>query len=636
MQHVDYSSLGYGNRIGLYPANNPSRIKVNPRQKIGKLGIRIHKFPLFRKTVTFETVDAKKFYLNRSSTIKWINAQVQISDKVTKRSSNTEIVGKIHNMQNLKVPSKASENHLKINSLNVRIRALFWKIILKLTSSCWPLFALRLKLLSKNERRLKLGSESLACESFREAQKGTPAYQDFAKGKIKHFHSIPITTKENYIKKYTQDQGELSLYKNGKLPKGVKKDTSTGTSGQPTSWYRGPKEMESINSSVALSVKAAIGNKPYYLINGFALGPWATGVTIATAGAADSNATVCNIGFDTKLIYQAIKDAIKVVPKNHPIVIAGYPPHLKEVVDLATEENFPLHEHNIVGVVGGESLSENQRKLINAQPNRTGFRKCYSAYGASDLDVTIGYETDFAIELRNALHNNSWLAKELLGENEFVPMIFPYDPLNYQIETDEEQNLIFTCVRGDRISPRVRYNLGDRGKIMPLSDVLATLKKHGITLKSPHETHLPLLFVWGREGSQITIDGANIAPENLEDALRDQELLKGVYRYGFLQYEEEGNAVTEILIEAEDSAKIDPNDFHKKVIHGLKNYNQEFNKLMGEKPNPPRLRILKKGEGPMALQRELYPHRKVQYIFRQGDEFVKTLSSIGGTLFNYA
>ncbi len=658
MHFVDYSSLGYGNRIGLFPANNTSKIKVNPRQEIGKFGIKAYSNRLsllFRKTIAFDATDAntgesKKLYLNRSSAIKWINAQVDEGNRVNSKDSDSDIISKINNIGNLvlnQAPSNASENHLKINDLIVKIRCIFWKIMIKLTYSCWPLFALRLKFLSRMEKGLQQASKSLACGTYKNAKKYVDAYKHFVtlpsnEGEITNFNSIPISSKDNYIKKYTKlrKYGELSLYNNRIIPKGAKKDTSTGTSGQPTSWYRGPKEVEIINRTISLSTKAVIGNKPYYLINGFALGPWATGITIANAASNDPNATVCNIGFDTKQIFQAIKDAVKVLPENHPIIITGYPPHLKEVVDLAVEENFPLNEHNIIGIVGGESLSENQRNLINSQLDseghisRTGFKKCYSAYGASDLDVAIGYETDFSIELRKVLHENHELAKELLGDNEFVPMIFPYDPLNYHIETDEDQNLIFTCVRGDRISPRVRYNLGDRGKTMPLSDVLATLKKHHVELKNSYQTNLPLLFVWGRAGSHITIDGVNIAPENLEDALRDQDLLTGIHRYGFLQYEEEGNRVTEILIETEQDTEINQVDFHKKVIDGLKRYNQEFNKLMNEHPKPPRLRILKKGEGPMALQRKRYPHRKVQYIFRKGDEFVQNITEVGGTLYN--
>ena len=184
--------------------------------------------------------------------------------------------------------------------------------------------------------------------------------------------------------------------------------------------------------------------------------------------------------------------------------------------------------------------------------------------------------------------------------------------------------------QGDRISPRVRYNLGDRGKTMPLSDVQAILKKHGITFESSPKTQLPLLFVWGRMDSQITFFGTNLAPENLEDALRAKKLFSKLSHYGFLQYEVDGSPVTEIIIEAcPDTDLSNIKDLHKQIITGLREYNEEFNKLLSEQPNAiPGLRVFNEGESPMAIQRQRYPHRKNKYIFREGDEFVPDITAI--------
>jgi phenylacetate-coenzyme A ligase PaaK-like adenylate-forming protein len=641
----DLSNLGYGKRVSLFKADDPSKLQVNPRKQIGKIGVQLNSScisRIFSRSICVSAAEAnsgisKKLYLNRSSVIKWLNAHVTENDHLKMDCKDNDILSRIEDTQKgifQKSPFKEQVNRRDVDSLGTRIQAFFWKNILRLTSSWWPLYAFRLKVLSSSEKSIQTASEVLACSAFQDA-KSVSAYQkhigDVA---VNQFNNISETSKDNYIKANVEN--ELALYHGEKIPTGAKKDTSTGTSGKPTSWYRGSKELESINTSFALSAKSILGNKPYYLINGFALGPWATGVAIANAGASDPNATVCNIGFDTKQLFQAIKDAVKVIPQGQPIVIAGYPPHLKEVVDLAIQEDFPLHDYEILGLVGGESMSERQRELISCQRDsdnqilRTGFTSCYSAYGASDLDVTIGFESDYAFNLRQELHKNPELARELLGDNEFVPMIFPYDPLNYHIETDEDQNLLFTCVRGDRISPRVRYNLGDRGKTMPLSDVQAILKKHNVNLKSSPNTQLPLLFVWGRVDSQVTYFGVNLAPENLEDSLRSENLFSKIAHYGFLQYEKEGTPVTEILIEGKDGADFsDKEQIHKSIIEGLKNYNEEFNKLLNGQPNSvPELRIYEKGKSPMAIQRERYPHLKNKYIFREGDEFVPNVKDV--------
>lgn len=644
LQFVDYSSLGYGSRVGLFLKDNPSSVAVNPREEIGKLGISNHASGIsriFHKTIAlavneFKTNKSKTIYLNKSSTIKWLNVQLDESEQVSWKHKDSEIISKLNNINKLAVPGKKicklNLNNQNINSFLSKTTSIFCKSIISLTSSSWGLFKIRMKLLTSSESNLKNYSESLACSSFKSTLKHVKAYKDFVREQnCNKFSDIPITNKENYIKKYTQQEGfgERSLYVDSVIPTGSKKDTSTGTSGKPTSWYRGPQEITMINRSINFSAKAVLGDRPYYLINGFALGPWATGIAIANAAANDPNATVCNIGLDTNEIFQAVKDATKTVPKDYPIILAGYPPHLKEVVDLAVKEGFPLEEHNIIGIVGGESISESQRELIIAHKNpqtgdyRTGFKKCYSAYGASDLDVSIGYETDFAIELRQHLHQNPELAKELLGDSEFVPMIFPYDPLNYHIETDAEQNLIYTCVRGDRISPRVRYDLGDRGKTMAYSDVLAILKKYDINMQSSSRLPLPFLFVWGRVGTHVSLEGLKIAPENLDDALRSQGLFPQVQHYGFLQFEKDGSRGIKILIEMENDDQSEHEELHEKIINGLRQYNQEFNKLMSQGRPRPELKIYKKGTSPMAVQREMYAHRKKQYIFSSGDQFVQ-------------
>lgn len=640
LQFVDYSSLGYGHRVGLFLKDNPSLFLTNPREEIGKFGISNHPSCLarfFHKIIAisateFKTNNKKMIYLNRSSLIKWLNAQLNEEDQINWNHTDAEIISKLNNIGNLAVTSKKTLklNNQQINSFLSKLTSTFCQVILSLTSSFWGLFRIRMKLFTLSESHLKNYSESLACASFRSSFKQVKAYKDFVgKQSISKFSDIPITCKENYIKRYSQKEGfgESSLYVEDVIPAGSKKDTSTGTSGKPTSWYRGPEEISMNNRLISFLQKAFLGDRPYYLINGFALGPWATGMAIANAAAHDPNATLYNIGLDINEIFQAIKDAVKIVSKDCPILVTGYPPHLKEVVDLAVKEGFLLEDYNIIGVVGGEYISENQRELIiaNRNPNnyRTGFKKCYSEYGASDLDVSIGYETDFTIELKQRLHQNPELAKELLGDSEFVPMIFLYDPLNYYIETDVEQNLIYTCVRGDRISPRVRYNLGDRGKTMAYSDVLALLKKYDISMQFSSKLPLPVLFVWGRVGTHVSLEGLKIAPENLDDALRDQGLFSKVQHYGFLQFEENGVRSIEILIETENGDENEHQQLHEKIISGLRKYNHEFNKLMSQNRPWPQLRIYKKGTSPMAVQRSRYPHRKKQYIFNRGDQFVQ-------------
>ncbi len=667
------ATMSYGKRIGFVDEDNKALLKTNPRGEFGKLGVSYHGFlgSFFHSVIKVEVkeVDTEKtrvVYLNKKSTVKWLNSQLPDDKQVTNRTSCEKIVKKINKLSSIlqqeeevkEAKAKTADHrtytpaltHRSLYGIMDRIKAAFWRAFAHFTNHSWRRLRFRFAL-QLREKTIDTASQILATATYRQTAKTVPAYKKFiaeaeAEGKKVRFAELPPTSKDNYIKPALKHEEETSLYVNGEIPLKHKRDTSTGTSGPSTPWYRGVAEQQHVEKMTTYAAKAILGDRPYSFINGFAMGPWATGVTATLAMNSNEQAGVAVIGPNIDEIYACIKEQCRIFGKKHPIVVSGYPPHIRAVVEKAVTEGFPLHDYTIIGVVGGEAMSEDLRDLLveqrdeEGQIKRTGFKQCYSSYGASDLDINIGYESDFEIELRKLCHKpeNAALAEELFGKNEFKPMIFHYDPLNYHIESDEERNLYYTCVRDDRISPRVRYNLGDIGKTMPVSELLATLKKHGIELKNPPNTSLPLLFIWGRQGAQISFRGCKVAPENLGETIRrldaaEQPGLNGqVAHYGFYQHELNGRTVTEIHLEFNQDADYDNADEEllKKLIAKLAVVNTDFVAQIAACPHneKPVLRVFKKGESPMDIQQKKYPMRKKQYIFKSGDEFIPTHADI--------
>lgn len=528
-------------------------------------------------------------------------------------------------------------NRRPIHSVVDSIDAVFWNTFYQYTISAWYRLKFRFWI-NYSEETTQKAAQKLAVAAFKQAL-DVPAYRDFVAGKkIVNFDDIPITTKDNYIKPNLKDDKFKRLYLNGEIPHKSKRDTSTGTSGHSTPWYRGEREQHVVERLTGYAAKIVTEDQPYSFINGFAVGPWATGITATLATNADNHASIAIIGPNIKEIWEAMKEHTKWCAPTKPIIVGGYPPHIRAIVDLANEEGFPLHKHNFIAVVGGESMSEDMRDLIVTKKDadgkvvRTGFTQCLSSYGASDLDINIGYESPFEIGLRKACHANKALAEELFGKNQFIPMIFHYDPLNYLIETDADNNMIFTCVRMDRISPRIRYNLGDRGKIMPVSEVLKIVEKHGVKLPFKPNTNLPLLFVWGRVESHISFRGCKVAPENLGEAIRKLDekhpgLNAKIAHYGFYQYERDGRKNTEILLEMKDNADVNAfaqREFLDELVQMLALVNSDFIEQIRHCPDSekPVLRVFEQGKSPMTVQQERYPMRKKLYIFTEGGEFV--------------
>lgn len=675
LQAVDFSTLhfnngatmSYGNRIGFVDPDHKALLKTNPRGEFGKLGISYHDYfsSAFHSTIEVEVEDAKTLenrvvHLNKKSTVKWLNSQLPENKKVDNDTSSETIVDRINELseillekeeedekENLLADSKTYTPAITNRALTLltdRIKAIFWQTFAHIANTSWRLLRFRFAL-QLREKTIDMASQILAVATYRKAASQVPAYKNFVEkaqedGEITDFSHVPVTSKDTYIKPALKHEEETTLYLNGKIPLKSKRDTSTGTSGPSTPWYRGVEEQKHVEKMTTFAAKAILGDRPYSFINGFAMGPWATGVTATLAMNSNPQASIAVIGPNIDEIYACIKEQARIFGKDHPIIVSGYPPHMRAVVEKAVTEGFPLHDYTLYGVVGGESMSEDLRDLLVEQRDedgkllRTGFKQCYSSYGASDLDINIGYESDFEIELRKVCHQpeHAALAEDLFGKNEFKPMIFHYDPLNYHIESDENRHLYYTCVREDRISPRVRYDLGDIGKTMPVSEVLATLEKHGVELKNKPNTSLPLLFIWGRQGAQISFRGCKVAPENLGETIRrlDADEAPGlngqVAHYGFYQYPDKGRTVTEILLEFNDEDDFDSADTEllQKLIDKLSVVNTDFVAQIAACPQDekPVLRVFKTGESPMDHQQKKYPMRKKQYIFTAGDEFI--------------
>ena len=77
-----------------------------------------------------------------------------------------------------------------------------------------------------------------------------------------------------------------------------------------------------------------------------------------------------------------------------------------------------LSEYKMDAVVGGEGMSESLRSFM-----LKSFKTVVSSYGASDLEINIGVETELTIALRHLCFENRELCETIFG-SETPPMIF--------------------------------------------------------------------------------------------------------------------------------------------------------------------------------------------------------------------
>lgn len=202
------------------------------------------------------------------------------------------------------------------------------------------------------------------------------------------------------------------------------------------------------------------------------------------------NVYMTAIGDTNEKVYNLLREVQHLGKKIH---IYGLPYTIRNIVD-----KMPIDVCNIIRtghvslIIGGESILENYRNyMINK-----GFKVCYGVYGATDLGSMIGSENDYTIAIRKLCQNNCNIRQELMSDlsKDVLPTIFVYDPHNYYIESLND-NLLFSTANYSMRSPRIRYDLGDTGVVMPYSKVEAIVRNH-TDIKS--DSGLPIVCVAGR------------------------------------------------------------------------------------------------------------------------------------------
>jgi phenylacetate-CoA ligase len=429
-------------------------------------------------------------------------------------------------------------------------------------------------------------SKARAYSEFIKAKRRVPAYKSFLKahnfskpsfsGLLPNIHEIPEIDKENYIKKFSIDARCVG----GKIPiKNIIIDESSGSSGTATNWVRGLKERKRNAKMIEFGMRTLVGKEPLFVINAFALGPWATGVNVTMSCVSFSK--LKSLGPEK----EKIENTLKQFGKNHNYVIMGYPPFLKYLVDNSEIE---WDKFNIAFIFGGESMSEGMRDYLFQK----GIKKAYSSLGASDLELNISAENDFTISLRRLLRSNQSLQSKILKHTGALPMIFQYNPTDFLIESSEAGELIVTIGRPDYIAPKIRYNIHDRGHTLSLKDLYSILKSLNISLDklAKPQTDLPLLLHYGRADMTVSFFGANISPTDVNEVIYSlPELSKIVNSYNLsIDEDNEGAKKLIVSIEVQKGETIELLDLEKTQVsffENLSKINQDFREARKMIPN---------------------------------------------------
>ena len=329
--------------------------------------------------------------------------------------------------------------------------------------------------------------------------------------------NFPITTKDDYVRRHP----DADRCWHGRLEsRGTIVDESSGSSGTPFNWVRGRAELADIHRNVAgFTSLVHRGQGPLFVVNAYSMGAWATGTNTGIAMA--QIAMVKNTGPDL----EKIVDTLTHFGPGFTYLVTAYPPFLKDLRDRLDAIGFDWAAYQVHGLVGGEAMTEGLRDYCEQR-----FASVRSGYGASDLTIGIGGETELTVWLRRAIAADSELRDAILGPDEIrLPMIFQYNPLETYLETTPDGELVCTLTSTWVLAPKLRYNIGDEARLLgwdALHRILGRRREWSAGADAAFATErmkLPLLFVFGRADATISFMGANIYPQDVENGLYADE-----------------------------------------------------------------------------------------------------------------
>jgi phenylacetate-CoA ligase len=386
-----------------------------------------------------------------------------------------------------------------------------------------------------------------------------PAYRDFLRSHgvepdsvvtFAGFQRLPMVTKESYYRRYPLP--ELCRY--GRLDGCDMIAVSSGSSGAPTIWPRTVADELHVADRFEQVFRDSFAarDRSTLAVVCFPLGTWVGGLfTLACARHVAGRGypiTVVAPGNNKTEIFRVLPE---LGPHFDQVVLLGYPPFVKDVIDSGVAAGIDWAAFRIKLVLAGEVFSEQWRDLVAARAGIADpVRATASLYGTADAGV-LGNETPRSVSIRRFLAGRPDLTRKLFGDAR-LPTLVQYDPGSRFFET-HDGTLLFSCDGG---IPLLRYHIADEGGLMSCSDMLEFCRTNGfMPLDGPE---LPFVHVFGRSLFTVSFFGANVYPENVTVGLEQPTISDWVTGKFVLETVEDADRDRRLRVTVETVPGTDP------------------------------------------------------------------------------
>lgn len=430
---------------------------------------------------------------------------------------------------------------------------------------------------------------------FHKAAEKVPAYKDFLYAHkvhranirtFKNFKDVPQTNKKAYLRRYPLKD----LAWDGNLNKLFSFSSTSGSTGEPFYFARSSElEWESSLVHEFFLRSSSHGlDKPTLVLVCFGMGVWIGGLithrAFQMAGERGLPVSILAPGINKIEIFNALK---KLAPNFGQVILAGYPPFIKDIIDEAPEYGVNLGKLNIRLLFAAEAFSEKFRDYVAKKAKvKNIYLDTMNIYGTADIG-TMAFETPTSILLRRLALKNKKLFAGIFGGIKKTPTLAQYNPLFITFE-EEGGEILLT---GNNAVPLIRYNIGDHGGVYSFGEIAYIFKKYGVDIKKEAKSAgidklslLPFVYVYERADLATTLYGLQIYPEMIREALLEKSIahaLTGKFALA-TKFSSKQNQYLEINLELKKGARTTQalkKLALKKIIAALLAKSSEFREL---------------------------------------------------------
>ncbi len=376
-----------------------------------------------------------------------------------------------------------------------------------------------LKLLTRSAPEdIEAYGRKLILPAFQRAARKLPAYRKFlsrhglsrdAVKTLTDFQThVPVLTKEDIFPSYPiqelLQEGQLKFLANVTVSSGFSRESSFGFG---TFTDRG---QTAFMIDTLLEYLFHVSRKRTFLLNCLPMG-----VKIPSSLPMAETSVCSDLAIS---ILQKLQTAFE------QFLIVGDPYFLKKLVEDGCTAGLDWPKINASLILGSDWFSDSYRhymaQLLGVDFNQPDQGYIGANFGVTELDLSLAHETIETIRLREELQRNPDFRQKILGgpSGRACPELLVYYPNRSFLETTPQHELLFTMLNPKILTPLIRYNTRDTGRLIPHNTLQEILTQEGRRDLLP-ELKLPLLALQGRANKHINLGGKTVSPEDIKEGL---------------------------------------------------------------------------------------------------------------------